>query len=129
MRIINLTQHAATPEQIEAGVVDLDGEQREILCRWLTFNKMPLQGEIEIRANMLAAVAADDSSTVGDVGSFDCAMIGGAPYLMSSLENALIERDITPLYAFSVRESVEETQPDGSVKKVNTFRHAGFVEI
>jgi hypothetical protein len=35
--------------------------------------------------------------------------------------------DITPLYAFSVRESVEQALADGSVRKVNVFRHAGFI--
>ena len=34
---------------------------------------------------------------------------------------------IIPLYAFSRRESVEEWQPDGSVRKINIFRHDGFV--
>jgi hypothetical protein len=54
-------------------------------------------------------------------------MIGGAPYLMAPLEVALRAHGITPLYAFSVRESVEQTQPDGSVRKIAVFRHGGFV--
>ena len=56
-------------------------------------------------------------------------MIGGAPWLMSSIENALRDHRITPIYAFSVRESAEQVQPDGSVRKVNIFRHAGFVAV
>jgi hypothetical protein len=46
---------------------------------------------------------------------------------MAPLEVALRAHGITPLYAFSVRESVDQVQPDGSVRKVATFRHAGFV--
>ena len=34
---------------------------------------------------------------------------------MAILENALIDAGITPLYAFSKRESVETTLEDGSV--------------
>ena len=56
-------------------------------------------------------------------------MIGGAPYFMSTLEKVLKEHGFTPLYAFSKRESIEEKMPDGSVKKVQVFRHIGFVEV
>ena len=47
---------------------------------------------------------------------------------MSALESALLDECITPMYAFSVRDSVEQTQPDGSVRKVNVFKHIGFVQ-
>ena len=55
-------------------------------------------------------------------------MIGGAPYLMAPLEKELRGWGLVPVYAFSVRESTEVVQDDGSVRKVNTFRHAGWVE-
>jgi hypothetical protein len=54
------------------------------------------------------------------------AMIGGAPWMMAALESALLDAYITPLYAFSVRESVEIAQPDGSVVKTAVFKHVGF---
>jgi hypothetical protein len=54
-------------------------------------------------------------------------MIGGAPYLMAPLERSLRSVGVYPVYAFSVRESVEQTAPDGTVRKTNVFRHAGFV--
>ena len=54
-------------------------------------------------------------------------MIGGAPYLMAPLENVLMKNNRVPVYAFSVRESVEQIQSDGSVVKNNIFRHKGFV--
>ena len=56
-------------------------------------------------------------------------MIGGAPYLMSALENALMAVGIKPLYSFSERVSMEETIADGTVRKTNVFRHVGFVEL
>jgi len=55
------------------------------------------------------------------------AMIGGAPFLMSRLIKELQEVNITPLYAFSVRESVDEPQPDGGIKKIVVFKHRGFI--
>ena len=67
-------------------------------------------------------VGTDDADAV-----FLSAMIGGAPWMMSALEGALLDAGVQPVYAFSVRESVEQVQPDGSVRKVNVFRHVGFV--
>lgn len=115
-KIVNLTQHGFTPEQEEAGVFNAGLD----LAGLLTFNSLPTKGEIEARAEKLADIAAA-------CGCF-YAMIGGAPYLMGPLEAALHTRSITPLYAFSQRESVEETLADGSVRKVNVFKHVGFIE-
>ena len=54
------------------------------------------------------------------------AMIGGLPAMMRPLEEALVAVGVMPVYAVSERESVEQTMPDGSVRKVNVFRHVGF---
>ena len=58
----------------------------------------------------------------------EAAMIGGAPFFMSALEAALKERGVRAVHAFSRRESGEERLPDGSVRKTQVFRHAGWVE-
>lgn len=119
MKILNLTQHQATPEQIAAGVVNVDQRGEATVKSMLTFHSIPNKEDMKARANTLAAIA-EESGCVS-------AMIGGAPYFMAPLERALKDKGIQPLYAFSVRESVEETQPDGSVIKRNVFKHAGFV--
>jgi len=54
-------------------------------------------------------------------------MIGCAPYFMRPLARALLAVNLRPLYAFSIRESVERIRADGSIEKVNVFRHVGFV--
>jgi hypothetical protein len=118
--ILNLTQHAASPAQIEAGVVDLTGELKEELTRHLTFDTLPTGSEIDRAARCIAAIASHLR--------VPAAMIGGAPYLMGPLEAALKAVGVKPLYAFSVRESVETTLPDGRVVKTAVFRHLGFVE-
>ena len=118
--ILNLTQHQATPEQITLGVVEPSAEDKKTIQSILTFDEIPSKGELESRANALAAF----------VTKMGCrkAMVGGAPYLMSYLESALKSKGISPVYAFSKRESVDQVQPDGSVRKVAVFRHAGWVE-
>ena len=118
-RILNLTQHGATIEQSAAGV--FEPQNKEEIQRLLTFDNLPKKEDILARAEVLADIAKAENA--------ENAMIGGAPYLMGSLENARKRRGIQPLYAFSVRESVEETLPTGEVIKKNIFRHLGFVEV
>lgn len=122
MRIINLTQHQATPEQKDSGVEDVpEGEDRKILFQALNFEDIPQVENIRERAAIVASLAKKFGA--------EGAMIGGAPYLMSSLEEQLKQVGIVPLYAFSKRESVEKVQADGSVQKVAVFRHTGFVQV
>lgn len=116
---LNLTQHPATPEQRMAGVYDLPFEEQARLSELLTFHTPPSQDEMNARADDIAALAQQAGA--------EFVMLGGAPFFMSTLEAALWDAEIVPRYAFSRRESVERVQDDGSVLKVNVFRHAGFV--
>jgi hypothetical protein len=135
MAIMNLTQHRATPDQVAAGVFDLPEDERRHLMSLLTFSDLPSKDEIKERANEVAALAAlladgadREERSHNDMGGFALhGMIGGAPFMMRALEDALKDQGIEPLYSFSIRESVEETR-DGSVIKQNVFRHIGFVE-
>ena len=120
MKILNLTQHPATAEQIEQGVFDVPQEFKAQLCALLTFVSRPSRTEVVQRANALA-LFADQFNSAGDV------MIGGAPFLMPFLHERLEHHCMTPYYAFSERVSVEEALADGSVKKTNMFKHVGFV--
>jgi len=144
-KILNLTQHTATTEQIAAGVTsgELSPEQIMEIRSLLTFETLPSSSEVARRAQQIAKIAScaiwREKSALPyaqewageplhtEANCFEYAMIGGAPYLMAPLESALRAHGITPMYAFSVRESVDQTQPDGSVRKVAVFRHAGFV--
>ena len=121
MTVLNLTQHPATPDQIEAGVVE--PPDKALVQRLLTFDEAPIPGQIATRACALADIAAE----YADSHHVDAVMIGGAPYLMSALEAALEAVDLQPVYAFTRREVVERAQPDGSVSKTAVFRFAGFV--
>ncbi len=119
MQILNLTQHPATPEQLEAGVVDLIGESLEHMKALLTFHEIPSWLEMRERASELVMIARD--------GGFEAAMLGGAPFFMPMLHEMCHIESVKPLYAFSKRESVETVMEDGSTRKTNVFRHVGFV--
>jgi hypothetical protein len=128
--ILNLTQHAASPEQLAAGVIDLPTEQRSALVDALTMDALPTRAEISDRCANIAALAVHNGLGGDDADDPHptAAMIGGAPWMMAELERALLDMSVPSVYAFSVRESIEQPQPDGSVRKVNVFRHAGFVD-
>lgn len=124
--ILNLTQHPATAEQVAAGVVDLEGVDLVEIKALLTFGDVPREGEPEARARAIAEIARR-VRVAENVGADEVfAMIGGAMWLMAPLEKELAYAGIAPAYAFSVRESVEETLSDGSVRKTAVFRHRGF---
>ena len=55
-------------------------------------------------------------------------MISGALWLMAPLADALRAQGVTPVYAFSRRESVERMDEHGQVLKTAVFRHIGFIE-
>ena len=130
--ILNLTQHAATPEQLKAGVVDLSERKLSELRVLLTFDNIPSAAELKDRAEKIERLAVSflceitpEDEMLNDVDL--AAMIGGAPFFMATLESHLKERAIRPLYAFSRRDSVEAATPEGVVKQA-VFRHLGFYE-
>lgn len=116
--ILNLTQHAATAEQVTAGVVE--PADKGMVQTLITFDELPTMEQVRASAEAVAELAAHAGASA--------AMIGGAPFFMGPLEVALRNRGVTPLYAFSRREAADVTQADGSVKKTQVFRHVGFVE-
>lgn len=119
MRIINLTQHQASAEQLGAGVFDLPIDS--VLKDALTFNVLPTKADIERRAQLITGIALTHEATH--------AMIGGAPYLMGALERLLKEAGIQPLYSFTERVSVEKKGENGEVVKTSIFQHKGWVEV
>lgn len=118
MRIVNLTQHKATPAQREEGVFDLPPDQQQKVVELLNFDSPASFEEIDRRAYLLSQIAKASGA--------DAAMIGGALWLMGPLELALVREQVKPLYAFSKRESIDVPQPDGSTKKEVVFRHIGW---
>lgn len=123
--ILNLTQHQATADQLAAGVVDFNGANRAKLSALLTFDNLPTMAEVEKIAGVIADLAIYEGETEEN-GIPTRAMIGGAPFLMPTLERALIAVGITPCYAFSKRVVIKEV--DG-VKERIVFKHEGFVWV
>ena len=100
--ILNLTQHPASSEQVDRGVVDLRDEQLGALKELLTFDFCPNSAEIKDRAEAIAELASFNglSGDEGDSPVVTLAMIGGALWLMEPLTKALKARGIQALFCF-----------------------------
>lgn len=120
-KIVNLTQHNATPEQVAAGVFDVGYLDLPVLRHNLTFDSLADTEPESMyrRAQNIAQLARNSGAT--------SAMIGGAAYFMPFLARALQWYAITPLHAFTQRETVEEVNEKGEAVKRSVFRHVGFV--
>lgn len=126
--ILNLTRHTPTFDQANAGVIDLPTEAKDRVRDLLTFNSLPTKKEISTRAAMLALEVLMYKVHHPNI-KIDTVMIGGAPFLMSALENKLKQLMFKPVYAYSLR-TVEERQiGNGESYKEVIFKHLGFVEV
>ena len=142
-RVFNLTQHVASKEQLvpcqlpatwgnpEPGlgvVVDLPEESRKILAQLLTFDTLPSEKDLGVRAHEVLDLVRDTLLEIG----FDTIteeeepifMIGGAPFFLTLLAQVLEDGlGARCVYAFSQRVSVESA--DGV--KTSVFKHLGYV--
>lgn len=120
MILINLTQHSLTAEQLK-DAVEVGNDVRDEVIELITFNGLPTAGEIKGNASRLAEICRDMHASH--------AVIGGAPYFMGPLEQALRKAGIVPLYAFTERVAAEVTNPEtGEVTKTSKFNFAGWIE-
>ena len=105
--ILNLTPYKASQEELDAGVVDSD-EIFEIIDSHLSFNLLPIKRELETKALMLALAAKGLGYTKAMIGG------SGASYFFGTLETALRQHGITPMY---------------SIHHPVTVEFIGFVEV
>ena len=94
--IINLTQYPTTVEMKRLGIVDLKESTYKTLLRHVVFMECPDKAKIKEVAKNVAALAY----TASVMYRTNKALIGGDPFLMSSLEKALKKVNIQPVYLF-----------------------------
>ena len=125
LKILNLTQHVATSEQVADGVFEPSQEMKNEIRKLLTFDSHVISTPSIISRN-----AKDLANlVVKEFNPRDTAvMIGGAPFFMSAFANELAAVGYTVLYSFTDRVSVDVTNPDGTITKTSTFKHLGFVQ-
>jgi len=117
-KILNMSNHTLTGEQIAElssmgyEVVELTAEDKQI---WGSLN--PDNYEDVIYRIM------EDSDTRYDVDAYH---IAGFPPAVVNAVCLASTLDMPAYYAYSERVSEEVHQPDGTVKKINVFKHLGF---
>lgn len=147
--ILNLTQHAATPEQIAQGLVDHNNRAalKTLLTveeRVLTDAGWLLEDVLDDRVEDLVAIALAYQAEAVDAIPDDVrgmrrlnavrdalslrVLVGGAPILMERLIPALKREGCIPVHALSARAVEEVPQEDGSMKKTSIFKHIRFMD-
>ena len=118
MKIVNITQHNATPEQVAEGVIDVKEVKK--IKELLTFVNLPSLEEMVKRSTEIKKLVVLTEHP------FDGVMLGGAPFFMRILEEEFSNTKI--FYAFSVRESIEK-EIDGKIVKNSIFKHQGLIHV
>jgi hypothetical protein rm378p002 len=119
MKIINLTQHVATIDQMVDGV--FEPEDKKLVQDLITFTSIPTKEDMAKRAKNLANIALQSKA--------DHAMVGGVAYFVPTLENELRAVGIKPIHSFTQRVSEDRVMEDGTIQKSSVFKHAGWVEL
>ena len=120
MRIINLTGKFTTCEQLEVGVFAPEDEDVDKIKELLVFQKYPTENDIEKRAKALVDIANKYEVLY--------AMIDGPSFFMSSLEKALKNDNIQPLYSFGKMITEEVEYPDGVINNTR-YKHEAFIMV
>lgn len=131
--IINTLNHVMTPEQVAS--LPVEGEIVHVRD-WAPelapmFTNSPSDADA-IRAGVRAVIGSIESK--GVVGII---LPGGSPAWMFALARLIGQREGAAvcmnypryLFAHSERVSVEEPQPDGSVRKTAVFQHRGWIVL
>jgi hypothetical protein len=120
--IFNCTSHTLTAEQrVGFDVVELPADLK---AQWGQVTELSKEGIADDVVSIVTQTFA--GSGYGFEGVVLVQGHPGVTYMVISRLKGM--PGIVPVYAESVRDSVEEQQPDGSVKKMSVFRHLGFRE-
>lgn len=123
--MLNITQHTATAEQLQDGVVEPSQEIKAQIQKLITFDKTVMSEPEQIwnRAKALVALVKREYPEIHKV------MIGGALYFMPALTREFKEHGYEVFFSYSDRVSQETHNPDGSVTKTLVFKHLGWVAV
>lgn len=155
MQIINLTQHQPTDEQLAAGVTPAHRRADHYFNLPASFlatvsvrsQRETLRGRAAyIIGDLVTPVIAANAQAQLHAGGYDCSpvealdmlrpavassgiacLLGGHGALVAELERQLDKLGVMTCHALSERVSEEVKQADGSVRKINTFKHLGFL--
>jgi hypothetical protein len=130
MKFFNVTNHDLTDEQrraVEQAGLEVVNLPEDLKARW---SSVPPDADNETLLALVCDVATFIKAH--DLGLYNIAMVQGEPVVCHNLAEfvrfprATKGMHVIPVVATTRRESVEEAQPDGSVRKTAVFKHVGF---
>ncbi|MFW9600914.1 MAG: hypothetical protein ACMV1B_01165 [Prevotella sp.] len=120
-RILNLTQHSLTTAQVEQGGFEPSNEDKALIAKLLTVEKLISPQQLLEKALSLLEVASKYE--------FDYILVGGMHPLINILAFTSLYADVETCQAFSKRTVVEEKNMDGTVVKKTVFIHEKFYKF
>lgn len=120
MKKIWASVHTPFPEQGEGFLMLSTFEGGEVLQKRLN-NTSSDVSELEALASELCGLAIKEGGEVYQP--------GGSPAFQVILGRKAKEMSVVLNYAHSVRDSIEEKLPDGTIKKVSVFRHQCWIRV
>ena len=120
IKTIVVMSHPLTSAQLE----DVAIKNTEIVS--LTPEQKNTWSNIPTDEDMFIHVRGFGYEILETVAMGDRAIVQGEPGATFYLVSLLQSRGVRCMHATTVRESVEVGQPDGSVRKTNTFKHVMF---
>jgi len=125
VRLLNLTQHDATKEQIKDGLVDPNESEKSVIRKLLTFDDVPTAEQMIDKSMSLYYLALH---LIEKYKTAPTVMLAGAPWFLPLVEHQLKKGGVKAVYSFSKRCVEEQISKDGkSVKKVSVFKHVQFI--
>ena len=122
-KILNLLQKKVTPELEALGVVEYPA--RAELMNMMLFKMAPTVEEVELVSSQLAATVAAYCRRHG----IKKVLIGGAPYMISSLEAALMSHGLLPVYQYTHRVCTGFKHINGKEVAIYKFEPNGLVDM
>lgn len=119
-RFVSVMQHQMTLEQAEEA--RLLGEVTELADKSLLI----VPDDPELGRDFFLQRAEEIIQAVGGLGFGDVFHAGGQAQLVAALVRKARDRQAFPVESVTARESVDQKQEDGSVKKTAVFRFRGF---
>lgn len=123
MKVLWCPNHEPTTEQI----TDLQGGEISYLKNIISKESWNNISNCPADANELKNLA---SLLISTMGLYDKVVLPiGSPAFMAILMQKLPSERPKILFSHTERKSVEEQQPDGSIKKTSIFNHVVYIEI
>ncbi|WP_339534685.1 hypothetical protein [Pseudomonas hunanensis] len=124
MKVLNFSCHRPSPDQIQAGVVEMGIREQKLLRSLSSYygDSKPNDEDTMRRVKALAELAINECHAFGA----DTILLHTALWIAVPLVDYLDSKGIDTVYAFSTRHHEEQRLPSGELRVTKLHRHSCF---